>query len=109
MMRRCAAAGITILVLGGPLPATAEQLGQIGGITGAVKKANDLRDLQVTDAEEQQLGAAVSEKSLCSRSNAGLSAWSESQIASASSSMPRTSVNQRDARICSSSERPRPK
>ena len=62
MMRRCAAAGITILVLGGPLPATAEQLGQIGGITGAVKKANDLRDLQVTDAEEQQLGAAVSEK-----------------------------------------------
>jgi beta-barrel assembly-enhancing protease len=64
MMLRCAAAGITILVLvlGGPLPAAAEQLGQIGGITGAVKKANDVRDLQVTDAEEQQLGAAVSEK-----------------------------------------------
>jgi Peptidase family M48 len=62
MMHRCAAAGITVLILGGPPPAAGEQLGQIGGITGAVKKANDVRDLQVTEAEEQQLGAAVSEK-----------------------------------------------
>ncbi|MEZ5286558.1 MAG: M48 family metalloprotease [Vicinamibacterales bacterium] len=42
--------------------AGARQLGQIGKIGGAVKKANDLRDLQVTEQEEQQLGAAVSEK-----------------------------------------------
>jgi beta-barrel assembly-enhancing protease len=62
MMHRCAAAGITVLMLSGPPPAAGEQLGQIGGITGAVKKANDVRDLQVTEAEEQQLGAAVSEK-----------------------------------------------
>jgi predicted Zn-dependent protease len=62
MMHRFAIAGLALLVLGGAAPAATEQLGQIGGITGAVKKANDLRDLQVTDAEEQQLGAAVSEK-----------------------------------------------
>jgi hypothetical protein len=62
MMHRCAAAGITVLILGGPPPAAGEQLGQIGGITGAVKRANEVRDLQVTEAEEQQLGAAVSEK-----------------------------------------------
>jgi predicted Zn-dependent protease len=61
-MHRFAIAGLALLVLGGAAPAATEQLGQIGGITGAVKKANDLRDLQVTDAEEQQLGAAVSEK-----------------------------------------------
>jgi len=39
-----------------------DQLGQIGKIGGAVKKANDVRDLQVTDSEESQLGAAVSER-----------------------------------------------
>jgi predicted Zn-dependent protease len=39
-----------------------DQLGSIGKIGGAVKKANEVRDIQVTDAEEQQLGAAVSEK-----------------------------------------------
>ena len=62
MTRLSVIAGITVLVLGGPLPAAGEQLGQIGKIGGAVKKANEVRDLQVTDAEEQQLGAAVSER-----------------------------------------------
>jgi len=39
-----------------------EQIGSIGKIGGLVKKADDVRDIQFTDAEEQQLGAAVSEK-----------------------------------------------
>jgi predicted Zn-dependent protease len=43
----------------GPDARPAEQFGQIGS---AVKKASDLRDLQMTDQEEQQLGAAVSER-----------------------------------------------
>ena len=51
---------------GGPSPAVAEgeggQLGQIGKGVSIAKKANDVRDLQMTDAEEQQLGAAVSER-----------------------------------------------
>jgi predicted Zn-dependent protease len=38
------------------------QLGQIGKGVSIAKKANDVRDLQMTDAEEQQLGAAVSER-----------------------------------------------
>jgi predicted Zn-dependent protease len=42
-----------------PAWAGERQLGQIGG---AVKRAQQLRDLQVTEAEEQELGAAVSEK-----------------------------------------------
>jgi predicted Zn-dependent protease len=42
-----------------PSSAGSEQLGQIAGIA---KKANDLRELQVSEQEEQQLGAAVSEK-----------------------------------------------
>src|SRR5688572_24710600 len=36
-----------------------EQLGQIGG---AVKRAQQFKELQITDAEEQELGASVSEK-----------------------------------------------
>jgi predicted Zn-dependent protease len=39
--------------------------GQIGGISKGIsvaKKANDVRDLQVTDAEEQELGAQVSDR-----------------------------------------------
>ena len=32
------------------------QLGQIGKGVSIAKKANDVRDLQMTDAEEQQLG-----------------------------------------------------
>ena len=38
------------------------QLGPIGKGVSIAKKANDVRDLQMTDAEEQQLGAAVSER-----------------------------------------------
>ena len=38
------------------------QLGQIGKGVSIAKKANDVRDLQMTDAEEQELGAAVSER-----------------------------------------------
>ena len=39
-----------------------EQLGQIGKGISIAKKANEVRDLQMTDAEEQALGAAVSER-----------------------------------------------
>ncbi len=39
-----------------------EQLGQIGKGVSIAKKANDVRDLQMTDAEEQELGANVSER-----------------------------------------------
>ncbi len=39
--------------------ASAEQLGKLGG---ALKKANQLRDIQMTDAEEAQLGAEVSQR-----------------------------------------------
>jgi beta-barrel assembly-enhancing protease len=49
---------ITSVVASAPV-AGREQLGQIGG---AVKRVQQLRDLQMTEAEEQQLGAAVSEK-----------------------------------------------
>lgn len=38
------------------------QLGQIGKGVSIAKKANDVRDLQMTDAEEQELGANVSER-----------------------------------------------
>jgi len=40
----------------------AGQLGQIGKGVSIAKKANEVRDLQMTDAEEQELGAAVSER-----------------------------------------------
>jgi len=39
-----------------------EQLGQIGQGVSVARKASDVRDLQMTDAEEQELGAAVSER-----------------------------------------------
>ena len=61
-MMRTPLVGLTVLVLGTTPVAGREQLGQIGKVGGAVKKANDVRDLQMTDAEEQQLGQAVSEK-----------------------------------------------
>ena len=41
---------------------SADQLGQIGKGLSIAKKANDLRDLQVTEEEEKQLGAEVSER-----------------------------------------------
>lgn len=40
----------------------AKQLGQIGKGLSIAKKAQDVRDLQMTDAEEQELGAQVSER-----------------------------------------------
>ena len=43
-------------------PAWADEGGQFGQIGGAVKRAQQLRELHMSEAEEQQLGAAVSEK-----------------------------------------------
>ena len=55
--------GILVLALCVAAPGTVSaQLGQIGKGVSIAKKANDVRDLQMTDAEEQQLGAAVSER-----------------------------------------------
>ena len=62
MMHTPFAAGILLLVLGGLPLAASGHLGQIGGLSGALKKASDVHDLQVTDAEELELGATVSEK-----------------------------------------------
>jgi predicted Zn-dependent protease len=61
-MIRAALISVVILAIGSTASADRAQLGQIGKIGGAVKKANDVRELQVTDAEEQQLGQAVSAK-----------------------------------------------
>jgi predicted Zn-dependent protease len=61
-MMRTPLISLTILLLGSPAIAGREQLGQIGKIGGAVKKASDVRDLQMTDAEEQTLGREVSER-----------------------------------------------
>jgi predicted Zn-dependent protease len=59
-MKRAVLSLSIIAVLSAPVLADAPpQLGQIGG---AVKRAQQVRDLQITEAEEQQLGAAVSEK-----------------------------------------------
>jgi beta-barrel assembly-enhancing protease len=43
-----------------PVPAAAD--GQLGKLGGALKRANQLRDVQMTDAEEAQLGAEVSQR-----------------------------------------------
>lgn len=60
MMRTTAL--VVIGLFGFGLVAEGEQLGQIGKGLSIAKKANDVRDLQMTDAEEQELGAAVSER-----------------------------------------------
>ena len=56
----------TPAVAGGRSPAVAGgeggQLGQIRKGVSVAKKANEVRDLQVTDEEEQELGAAVSDR-----------------------------------------------
>jgi predicted Zn-dependent protease len=63
MMRTPASVLAAALLLGATLTANGgEQLGSIGKIGGAVQKANEVRDIQVSEAEEQQLGVAVSEK-----------------------------------------------
>jgi predicted Zn-dependent protease len=50
------------LIAGLSAPVVADAPPQLGQIGGAVKRAQQVRDLQITEAEEQQLGAAVSEK-----------------------------------------------
>lgn len=59
MNRRALLAGIlgTSLALSPASAGADEQLGKLGG---ALKRANQLRDIQMTDAEEAQLGAEVS-------------------------------------------------
>ena len=55
--------GILVIALSVAAAGSASaQLGQIGKGISIAKKANDVRDLQMTDAEEQQLGEAVSER-----------------------------------------------
>ena len=44
------------------VPVGAEQIGGISKGLGIAKKANDVRELRMSDAEEQQLGANVSER-----------------------------------------------
>ncbi len=59
MKRHFAAA----LVLAAAIPASpSADTGQLGQIGGAVKRAQQVRDLQVTDAEEVEIGAAVSQR-----------------------------------------------
>jgi Zn-dependent protease with chaperone function len=50
------------LITGLSMPVAADAPPQLGQIGGAVKRAQQVQDLQITEAEEQQLGAAVSEK-----------------------------------------------
>ena len=55
----------TFLVIGVLAITSESQAGQLGGLTKGVqiaKKANDVRELQMTDAEEQELGKLVSDK-----------------------------------------------
>lgn len=51
----------TILAGGLVAPAFADN-GQLGRLGGVVKRTQQLRELQITDAEERELGAAVSER-----------------------------------------------
>src|SRR5688500_9471745 len=44
------------------VPVAADQIGGISKGLGIAKKANDVRELRMTDAEEQALGANVSER-----------------------------------------------
>jgi predicted Zn-dependent protease len=51
-----------VLSVGLSVPAIAGDSKQLPQIGGAVKRVQQLSDIQMTDAEEQQLGAAVSER-----------------------------------------------
>lgn len=57
MNRRIPAALIAAAVMTAPAAAVAEQLGKLGG---ALKRAQQFKDVEMTDAEEAQLGAEVS-------------------------------------------------
>jgi beta-barrel assembly-enhancing protease len=61
-MMRSTAIALSVTLWLAPAIAAADQLGGLGRLGGAVKKANEIRDLSVTDAEEQTLGAGVSER-----------------------------------------------
>ena len=51
-----------VTVMAGALPVEARQLGGINKGLSIAKKANDVRELSMTDAEEQELGRQVSER-----------------------------------------------
>src|SRR6478609_5658236 len=51
-----------VLAAGAGSPAAARQLGGVTKGLSMAKKANEVRDLSMTDAEEQDLGKQVSEK-----------------------------------------------
>jgi predicted Zn-dependent protease len=53
---------IAVAVAAAGLASAEPRAGQIGGIGGIAKRVGQFRDLQMTDEEEQKLGAAVSEK-----------------------------------------------
>jgi predicted Zn-dependent protease len=57
MNRRSIIAVMCAVALGAPSLAAAEQLGKLGG---ALKRAQQFKDVEMTDAEEAQLGAEVS-------------------------------------------------
>ncbi len=59
MQRRALVTFTLAAALAAAPAASAEQLGKLGG---ALKRANQLRDIQMTDAEEAQLGAEVSQR-----------------------------------------------
>jgi predicted Zn-dependent protease len=65
MTRTLLVAIVLSAAISAPLPAVsagADAAGQIGTIGSVLKKANDVRELQVTEKEEAQLGASVSER-----------------------------------------------
>jgi predicted Zn-dependent protease len=54
--RSAVLAAIAVMVFAAPAFA------QLGGLSGAVKRAGQFRDLQITDAEERELGSLVSQR-----------------------------------------------
>ncbi len=54
--RSAVIAGLAVIVFAVPAYA------QLGGLTGAVKRAEQFRELQITEAEERELGSMVSQK-----------------------------------------------
>lgn len=62
-LNRVVPAGVLILVLAGVVPAAGAAEGASGGQFGQIlKRAKQLRDVEMTDEEVRQLGAAVSER-----------------------------------------------